>query len=382
VLSSVRRAALGLTTAVALSAGLLAPPASAAQSTGQPTAQPTARPTARADAAADWLAGELQGGLMITEFRDQDGNLIPDFGLTLDVDLAMRDLRVRPGTRQRILDAIEPRTGEYVGTGPNRSAGGLGKLLTAVLRERIDPATYAGGTLVRQLERRVHTADDSNRGRAVDAFDPTSTFGQDFSNTIGQSFVVRALSLAGSDLAGVTARYLLRQQCARGFFAGALGSADTVCATGGGSGTGPSVDATALAVHALIVADRRDVVRHRRVHRALVAAEAWLVRKQRAGGAFSADGVANANSTGLAAAALAALGRDRRADRAAEWLRARQVTRALAQDGALGGERGAVAFDRAAFRAAVDNGIGRGARDQVRRPTAQAAVGLDALRRG
>jgi hypothetical protein len=366
VLRSVRRAALGLTTTVALTAGLLAPSASAAQ------------PTGRADAAADWLVGQLENGLMVSEYQDQDGDWVSftDYGLTLDVDLALRDLGIKARKRQRILGTVERHVGEYVGTGATRYAGQLGKLLTAVQLDRIAPASYAGGTLVRQLENRVHVARDSERGRAKDAG------GTDYSNTIGQSFVVRALSMAGSNLADETARYLLRQQCPGGYFAGTLGSTDTTCDSAAGPGTGPSVDATALAVRALIVADRRDVVRHRRIHRALVAAETWLVRKQRDGGAYTADGIPNANSTGLAAAALAALGRKGRADLAAEWLAARQVTRALAQDGALGGERGAVAYDRAGFRDGVANGISRASRDQWRRATAQAAFGLDQLTRG
>ena len=123
----------------------------------------------------------------------------------------------------------------------------------------------------------------------------------------------------------------------------------------------------------------RDALASRLDH-ALHAAESWLVRKQRTNGSFREDGAANSNSTGLAAAALADLGHVHRADLAAKWLRRLQVTTALAKDGALGGERGAVAFDRAAFKAGVDNGITRDVRYQWRRATAQAAVGLDALR--
>jgi hypothetical protein len=264
-----------------------------------------------------------------------------------------------------------------VGRGSTRYAGALGKLVTALQRERIDPATYAGGTLVTQLERRVHTADDTEQGRAKDAGT------DDFSNAIGQSFVVRSLSVAGSGLADEATRFLLRQQCEQGYFRVFVESADHTCDGGTAAQSGPSVDATAFAVRAVLVADRRDVdVRQRRLRNAVAAAEAWLVRKQRASGAFREDGIANSNSTGLAAAVLSDLGRGRRADRAAEWLRERQVTRGLAQDGALGGERGAVAFDNQAFAAAVDDGIRRGVRFQWRRATAQAAAGLDALRRG
>ena len=162
-----------------------------------------------------------------------------------------------------------------------------------------------------------------------------------------------------------------------------LESVDHTCDGGSAAQSGASVDATAFGVQALLVADRRDVdVSEQRIDDALAAAEAWLLRKQRASGAFREDGVANSNSTGLAAAALADLGRKGRADRAAEWVRERQVTRALARDGALGGERGAVALDDAAFDKAVEDGITGGVLYQWQRATAQAAAGLDALRRG
>ena len=387
MLFAARRAALGLTTAVALAAGTLTAPATAAgtgaqanaQANAQTSAQTSARPTARANAAADWLSRQLTDGLVISEFQDQQGNWqsFPDYGLTLDVGLALRDLGVKPSTRQRILDAIEPRTGAYIGRGTTRFAGAIGKLVTALKREHIDPATYAGGRLVTQLERRVHTADDTEKGRAKDAGS------DDFSNTIGQSFVVRGLSMVGSDLADEATRFLLRQQCSQGFFRVFMESADHSCDGGTRAQSAPSVDATAFAVQALLVADRRDVdVRKRRLHQALAAAETWLLRKQRDNGAFREDGIANSNSTGLAAAVLDDLGRKRAANRAARWLLERQVTRAMARDGALGGERGAVAFDKQAFDTAVSDGIGRGVRFQWRRATAQAAVGLDALRRG
>jgi hypothetical protein len=367
-----RRALLGLTTTAVLLGG------------SPVAAEAVDRPTPRADAAADWLSRQLDAGLVVSGYDDGRGNWVryTDYGLTLDFHLALRDLRVKPRVRRAILAAVEPRTGEYVGTGQIRYAGALGKLLTAVQRERIDPSTYAGGKLVRQLERRVHLAQDTERGRAKDAFDPDG-LGGDYSNTIGQSFAVRALAMADSDLADETVRFLLRQQCAQGFFRVYVESVDHTCDGGTEAESGPSADATAFAVQALLVAGRRDVdVRQRRLDNAVAAAEAWLVRKQRRSGAFREDGVANSNTTGLAAAVLADLGRVRRADAAAEWLRKRQVTRALARDGALGGQRGAVAFDRQAFAVAVENGIERGVRYQWRRATAQAAAGLDALRRG
>ena len=368
MLPAVRRAALGLTTTVALTAGaVVAPQASAAD-----------RPTGRAEAASDWLADQLNANDLIRSGYDDNGTFVTylDYGLTLDVHFALRDLGVKKARRDGILDALETRVEDYVTTFGQTYAGSLGKLLTAVQRQQRDLDTYEDGDLLDRLEGMVQRGGETN-GLAEDASAPDST------NTIGQAFVVRALAMADSDLADETTRFLLKQQCDNGYFRVYTASADRTCDGGTREQSGPSVDATAFAVQALLVADRRDVdVRQRRLDKALAAAEGWLVRKQRTSGAFRADGTANTNSTGLAAAVLADLGRKGRADRAAEWIRDLQVTRGLVQDGALGGERGAVAFDRAALAKGVDDGITRGVRYQWRRATAQAAVGLDALRRG
>ncbi len=371
MLHVVRRAALGLLTTTALTAGSLGVPSA--------TAAVDERPTARADAAADWLVDQLNpNDLVLSGFVDGDGTFVRfiDHGLTLDVFFALKDLGVARERREGILDALETRVDDYVDLSGKTAAGSLAKLVTAAQRQHRDLAGYEDGDLLARLRQTVHRGGATD-GLAEAADPPFAT------NTVGQSFAVRALATADSGLADDATRFLLKQQCDNGYFRLFVESADSTCDGGTVAQSGPSVDATAFAVQALLVADRRDVgVRASRIREAVASAEAWLLRKQRNSGAFREDGVANANTTGLAAAVLADLGRDGRADRAAEWLRERQVTRRLAQDGALGGERGAVAFDDQAFEAAVEDGIRRGVRYQWRRATAQAAAGLDALRRG
>ena len=368
MLPVVRRVALGLTTTAALVVGpVTTPPASAAE------------PTGRADAAADWLSKQLTDrNLIRSGYDDGTGTFVRyvDHGLTLDVYFAFKDLGVKDARREAILDALETRVEDYVTSFGQTYAGSLAKLVTAVQRQQRDLATYEDGDLLTRLEAMVHQGGDAD-GLAQHPSAPGTT------NSIGQSFAVQALARGASGQAADATRFLLKQQCDQGFFRVYTKSSDRTCDGGTEEQSGPSVDATAFAVQALLVDDRRDVgVRQRRIDRALAAAESWLARKQRDTGAFREDGVANSNSTGLAAAALADLGRPGRADEAAEWLRKRQVTRELAQDGALGGERGAVAFDVPAFAGAVEDGITRGVRYQWRRATAQAAAGLDALRRG
>ncbi|MEU5910615.1 hypothetical protein [Micromonospora sp. NPDC047527] len=111
------------------------------------------------------------------------------------------------------------------------------------------------------------------------------------------------------------------------------------------------VDATALALQALLAADRP-----------LVAASAaqWLVSVQSNDGSFAANGVTNANSTGLAAQALFAAGRS------LAWLRARQflVSLQVTCTGAPA-DRGAIAYTPGGFDAST-----------AARATAQAVPGI------
>jgi hypothetical protein len=361
---SLRRALLGLTTAALLSAGLVASPAEAA-------------PNARADAAADWLKSQLKDGLVISSYQSGDDWVkYTDYGLSLDFYFAFDGLGVRRAARTQIIQAIEPEAGSYVGTGDYAYAGALGKLLTAVQLEGLDPAAYSSRNLLAKLEGLVHTTADGQRGRAKDTWAAGDPFGGDYSNTIGQAWVVQALERADSARAPLTVSFLLKQQCADGFFRLYMESDNFSCDGGTADESAPSVDATAFAVQALLVAkangatglddDIRDAAR-------------WLVARQADNGSFSDGGVRNANSTGVAAEALLALGRTGAAHDAAVWLRDHQVTGRIARRTELDGERGAVAYDTAAFREGKRDDITRATRYQWRRATAQAAVGLDAL---
>jgi hypothetical protein len=279
--------------------------------------------------------------------------------------------------REDILDAIEPQAGAYVGSGDYAYAGAHGKLLTAVQSAGLDPRTYSDADLLARLESLVRTEDGDQQGRASDTWAAGDSFGGDYSNTIGQSWVVRALTEADSDLAPLTIDFLLEQQCAKGYFRLYMESADFSCAGGTAEERKPSVDATAFAVQALLVARRagatglRDDIRD---------AGSWLVAKQADNGSFADEGTPNANSTGVAAQALAELGRSAAAARSAAWLDRIRVTGRLDRQSAYAPEdTGAVAFSVAALREGKDEGITRDVRYQWRRATAQAAVGLDSL---
>jgi hypothetical protein len=355
--TSLRRlGAVATTTALALG-GLLASPAQAA-------------PNSYAAPAASWLTGQLTGGLVHNDQYDYD-----DMGLSLDVFFALQQLGTGATARSSILDAIAPRATEYVGDGSERYAGATGKLATAVELAGRNPAGFGGRDLVTRLETRIHSTADAQQGRAVDQ----STYG-DYSNTIGQAWAVRALVGVASTKRTSATAFLLKQQCAAGFFRVTLepttASSAFSCDAAGSDDKSPSIDATALAVQALDVARDAGATG---LDDDIDDAADWLAAHQAADGSFVDQGTANTNSTGLAASALALVGRTGAASNAAAWVASRQVSQAVADSTALGHERGAVAYDTAALTAGKQDGITTELRDQWRRATAQAAPALDSL---
>ena len=337
-----------------LGATLIAPALAAGVMVAAPSAQ--AAPNSYAYSAARWLSDQLTDGVVHNEQYDFD-----DYGLSLDIFFALNDLDTRAGDRAKIISALQEDAAAYTGSGASIYAGATGKLATAIQVSGADATS-----LIAQAEARVTTTGPST-GRATDSFDPGDPYGGDYSNTIGQSWVVRALATADSELADETATYLLAQQCADGSFRSAM--ADAACTTGPGT-----IDATAFAVQALTVAkaegqaDLQDDIDD---------AVDWLLTQQAADGSFLNDGSANTNTTGLAATTLRGAGQTGAAGSAASWIVSHQVTDAVAEDTALANELGAIAFDQGALGAAKGAGITVPNRDQWIRASAQAAVGVN-----
>ena len=348
--------AITITAALVSGSALVAPAAQAA-------------PNSYAYSGGTWLADQLTGGLVHNDQYDFD-----DYGLSLDVYFALTDLATRPATSASILDAIEEDPEAYISYESDHYAGSTGKLAAAVQTEGEDPTDFGGVDLVTRLEGLVDTTHEGEIGRGVDQ----SSYG-DNSNTIGQAWVVRALVGADSARAGDSLGFLLQQQCTDGFFRVKLEAADAdsafTCDAAQAADRSPSIDATAFAIEALESARDQGVSG---LDDDITDAADWLVDAQAADGSFSDEGTANSNSTGLAAAALAQVGRTGAAGSAAAWLQKLQVTDAVAESTALSNELGAVAFDAAALSSGKQEGITAGLRDQWRRATAQAVVALDA----
>jgi len=308
------------------------------------SAAPPSEPltTDPADAAAGWLTGELVDGQYLTSSFDADANgtvdpaieISPDAGLTADAVLAFAAADSAGDAAQNAVAWLEGQVATYTGDGATESyAGALAKLaLVAEVMER-DATDFGGQDLVARLLSQL----DAD-GRFADV----SEFG-DFSSPVTQSLAI--LALVRADPVGVppaAVDFLISAQCADGGFV--TDPSTKPCTTG-------EVDATAVAVQALLVSDREEDARE---------AGAFLVAQQAGDGSFGTDGTGNSNSTGVAAQALRALGEDAPADQATDWLLSVQ----------LGGTQpaeqlGAIPFDSAGFDPST-----------ATRATAQAVLGL------
>ncbi len=340
-------------------------------------ADPPAVVAADLDPVADWLSGE------VTDQGFVDGQYI-DHGLSLDVATALDDIGGHDEVVERILDAMqdpqevlgyvsfydEKKNGQY--------AGATAKLVYTVVTHDRRVADYRVD-LLDDLVAMIAT-DGPQAGRAMD------TGATDYSNSISQAFVVRALAVTDRDeRLAPSLGFLLDQQCGDGWFRESLeadkGQANT-CEKGTEGARKPSVDATAHAVIALTEV-REDLTEEdgTAADQAVEDAVGWLESVQGDDGGFSVAGEGqespNANSTGLAAAALDAAGSTDASDQAATWLLEHVVTEDTG--GKLSDEVGVVAFDGKALELARRTGIKPADRYRWQRATVEAAQGMQSV---
>ncbi len=330
------------TAVVAMTAGLVLPLLPVTSVAAAPTAE-------RADRAAAWQATQLTDGRIHNIAFD-----VTDWGLTVDTYFALVAADNRRKVARTVLSTVSANAREYVAFQGDYFAGPVAKLLLAREVGGRD-ATVGRLDLRARLTRMIAPS-----GRVQDSGS------DDFSNTISQSFAVLALARTGR-LRPSTADFLTRQQCDPGFFRLAMSARQC----GGGSGKA-DVDATAFALQALVRARNEGVDLPAGAIRDTAR---WLTRAQARNGSFSGQGLtagANSNSTGLAAQALALVGRDAAARKAAGWVAGLQLTRRNAGDTPARRDLGAIAYNRADFRRARQEGIDATTRDTWRRSTPQA----------
>jgi len=335
--------------ASALVAGVLA--------LGMTVGTSTSASAAPAESAGDWLERQLTDGLIHNDVYEFD-----DYGLTADTGMALEALGGHRGavaqTRRALARHVDSWTTGVDFGSSDVYAGSVAKAVVFAQVTGAKPKDFGGVDLIRRLNARI----SSKAGVVGRLQDKTS--GTDYANTLGQAYAAAGLSRAGSGKAGPAVRFLLAQQCEAGFFRLYFADAsakDQTCDGAAKRDRAPDTDATAIAVTNLQSIDRPS----RKVKRSVAAALAWLVRTQERNGSFGGGTTTkspNTNSTGLAALALARGGKCRAADNASAWVADLQR------------RNGAIAYDRAAFRAGIDGDT----RDQWRRATSQAAPGLAA----
>lgn len=316
-----------------------------------------------------WLAHQLnKNGLIHNAQFNFD-----DYGLTADTVLGLKAIGGQRTAVTRARKALAAHVDDYTTFQADRYAGPTAKLLVVAQQTGATARHFGGVNLVKRLTARVAT-NAPIKGRIQD-----KSASGDFANSIGQIFAVRGLLKAGAPAGNPALGFLLKQQCGRGFFRLDFNSDATATDQSCGKGDPADADVTALAVVELTAVAKG----HPGLKRALGDAVRWLKRNQNANGSFGGSGptsAANANSTGLAGWAFLTVGTCSRARQAAAWLSKLQVRGDLSGT-PLAGERGAIAYDRAALRAAKSDGITKATRDQWRRAGAQAAPALLALTR-
>lgn len=371
-----RSAAIALS-AAALGAGVLAAPQASAEPSSSLRAAKAAVDTdsTPSEIAADWIAGELKNGLIVGEFG-------ADLGLTIDTGMALSTVSGQGPTVASINTALEPRIGEYIGDGTKESyAGALAKAAAFARTAKRNPFSYNGVNLLARLEERTANvptdpaAEPQAAAIAGRIFDKSES--GNFANVVGQSYAVRALTLASSTEAGAARDFLLKQQCASGYFRLNFDKADVPsqsCAEGvAGSQADP--DATSLAVINLVESGDSSPA----VQAALAKAGAWLAARQRGSGAIrggSGTAQINTNSTALGGYAMGLLKNRDAALKAALWVRKNQPVDKYKCRTALTKDTGAVAYRPDRVAAAKTSGIPADARDEWRRATSQAVLGL------
>lgn len=319
---------------------------------------------ARDDRAGRWLDRQLTGGLV---HNDQFG--FDDFGLSADFAFGLKAIGGQRAAVRQIRNALADNVNAWTTFSGDVFAGSVAKAVVLAQVSNGDERSFGGVNLVKRLNKRV-----TGNGRIADKG------ASDFANTIGQAFAARGLANADSPKARKTIRFLLKQQCSRGYFRldfAPKGAKKQHCDAGTRATSAPDTDVTALAVLQLSAIKGKSRV----VRAAIDDATSWLERKQKRNGSLGGGPTtkaSNSNSTGLTAWALGSTGSCHAAVKAARWVRKLQVPQGVGGT-PLAGEAGAVAYDRPGYRAGRRNGIDDGERDQWRRATAQAGPGLTYL---
>lgn len=268
-----------------------------------PAAAATPRPTTTSPAkgAAGWLAQQF------TDHYDYAGGSYFDGGSTADSIYALAAAKVGKTKIHAAITYFAKNVEKYVdiknadGYGPND--GGIGKTAVAAMVAGADPTHFGGYNLLKHLKDDECSAGSTKctPGAAANIY-----------SSVSESFAIlaeaRGAKKYGTQYAPDAAalQYFLSLQCANGGF---------TSQTTGGAKCASDPDSTGLAMMALQATGTQQAALARAAH--------WLTSVRNADGSWTAQHVHNVDSTGLAAAALAAQGADTK--RSIAWLESQQV---------------------------------------------------------
>ena len=263
-------------------------------------------------AAADFIARTLAAA---DDHYVYPGSTYFDGGNTIDAILALDAVGTQTDQADASYAYLDANVGSYIGTDfDSLYAGPAAKALLAAVAHGADPTDVGGLDLIAALR----DAEDAVEPGRFSDLPVDCGFDQcDYSNTIGQSLALIALSRAGEPLNAASVAFLLDQQCSDGGFRGSME----------GAGCTSDPDATAFAAQALVASSRALLCgtgaagMPTQAAAALDAALDRLAALQGGSGALSSsDGTPNANTTGMAAQAFYAGGRVAEGDAAASFI--------------------------------------------------------------
>ena len=321
------------------------------------------------NAGASWLESQLTNGIVHNTQYNFD-----DYGLSIDVGMALKAVGGHAGTVSAIATALAPGAHDNYYTSTFQGvtttyAGSVAKMALYAQQAGASATNYGGQDLITLLAGRVATASPII-GRIEDV---NNSFGD--SNVLGQAYAVAALHNAGSTSKEADAlSFLLDQQCPNGGFRLSFTASKTASGQSCTDNAQAQIDATSVALIELKAINSSASP----VTTAITNATAYLVGEQQLSGAWGGDpggAAANANATGLAAWALGDTAES--ADGAA-WLRDHQATFYDYCD-ALKTDVGTVAYSDSSLASGRIDGINAPTQDQFRRAAAQAVPGLQYL---
>ncbi|MFC6345363.1 prenyltransferase/squalene oxidase repeat-containing protein, partial [Nocardioides hankookensis] len=204
------------------------------------------------------------------------GSFGPDYGLSIDVALALDAVDADAATVTKVRDAIAADVNGYIAYSYNdgsmdhtgETGGATAKALLLAQRTGGNPVDFGGVNLVQRLESLIDT-----NGRVISTFDGAPD--PSYDNTYIQTLALDGLDGTGSSAHGKLLDYLLDQQCTGGFFRGDIDQAQQQCGA-----DEPDTDSTAQAVVALL--DETDPA----AVTARTQAVQWLLSTQQADGSF------------------------------------------------------------------------------------------------